>query len=667
MEKNYSRVLQCFSLVLLSIACSSTFVRAQITYEKLYGGANTESAYRVEICDDGGYVTAGFERSKGPGYANGHIMRMNKYGELKWEYVTKGNAVDKLYAVAITNGGSFIAVGSTTSSGAGMEDIYVVKVDADGNKAWEKTFGGSGSEEAWDIRLTSDGGFIITGVTGSFGASFFDAFLLKIDKDGNKQWLKVYGGGSFDAGFCVRVANDGGYVFLGQTHSEGAGEGDFYLVKTNSSGDVQWSKTYGGPKVDEGRYLQLTQDGGYIVVGKTESYGAGSEDIYVVKIDGNGNKQWENTYGGDKKDTGKSIEPTADGGYIIASSSRSFNWQVPRAWFIKTNGIGEVQWTQNYGGWGHDHGHHILPTSDGGYIATGHFNRVEANSEDAYLLKLNASGIFDPNSKDASIIALELPSECGGSSASKIRIKIKNFGNGSLSSIPVKVELSGGVNKSISETLETNLAPGESQSFTLSETVDLSAGGNVNFKIYTNLDNDAYRWNDTLTKTLNIVPGDAVDLGPDLEVSSQTHILDAGLGFVEYKWSDNSTGQTLTVSSTGTYWVEVKNSAGCKSSDTIRVDFLNNVAGLSANNLLKVFPNPNDGLFFISIEENFAERYMAQVFDYTGRLLWEQEISSDTKNFQVNLKEGKGVSVGLYILKLTGDNQKEMTKKLLVR
>lgn len=388
-SQSFLKLRNLIKLVLMFLPLVST---GQITFEKLFGGTSTESAYRVEICADSGYITAGYTRSSGPGIASMHLIRTDKYGEKKWDAVIGGNMVDKAYSVAVTNEGNYVAVGSTTSSGAGQEDIYIVKVDDQGKILWEKTFGGAGSEEGWDIKQTEEGGFIVTGFTNSFGASFFDAFLLKIDAAGNQQWQKNYGGASFDSGLCVRQTTDGGYAILGQTHSSGQGQGDFYFFKTDADGNEQWTKTYGGVAVDEGRYFSLTKDGGYILVGKTESFGAGGEDIYVVKTDVSGSIEWEKTYGGDLKDTGKSIEQTQDGGYIIASSSRSFNWVSPWAWFIKTDSEGETEWAKKFGGWNHDHGHHILPTADGGYIATGHFNREESQMEDTYLLKLDAMG-----------------------------------------------------------------------------------------------------------------------------------------------------------------------------------------------------------------------------------------------------------------------------------
>ncbi|MDQ3191267.1 MAG: hypothetical protein M3Q58_06720, partial [Bacteroidota bacterium] len=267
----------------------------QITFERIFGGISSESSYKVEICPDGGYITAGYTRSSGLGDASMHLIKTDKYGFQQWESVFGGNGVDYAYSLAVTDDGGCVAVGSTTSFGGMQANIYVVKVDEKGNKIWEKYFDGAGKDEGWDIRLTNDKGFIITGVTNSWGAKFNDVFLLKIDSDGNELWKKLYGGSSVDGGFCVRQTPDGGYAVLGQTHSMGEGLGDFYFFKTDADGNQQWEKTYGGEMPEEGRYFSLTNDGGFVLVGKTESFGAGDEDIYVVKTNSSGELEWSKT------------------------------------------------------------------------------------------------------------------------------------------------------------------------------------------------------------------------------------------------------------------------------------------------------------------------------------------------------------------------------------
>jgi hypothetical protein len=663
MKKFYKNLGQTLLLILLFL--NATVSKTQITFNKNYGGFNTETAYRVEICEDKGYIVAGYTRSMGQGYASMYLLRTNKYGEVLWEKAYGGNLVEKAYAVAITPGGSFVAVGSTTSFGQGQEDIYIVKVDKDGNKVWEKTFGGIGSEEAWDIRYTNDGGFIISGFTNSWGAQFFDAFLLKIDADGNEQWKKLYGGGSFDAGFCVRQTNDGGYAVLGQTHSYGEGNGSFYFFKTDSEGNVQWEKTYGGQAPDEGRYFQLTNDGGYILTGKTESKGAGDEDIYVLKVDNEGNLQWEKTYGGDKKDTGKSVEPTSDGGYIITSSSRSFNWIVPWIWIIKTDANGEVQWTKRYGNWDHDHGHHILPTDDGGYIATGHNTLGNDKLEDIYLMKLDSNGDWNPEAKDASIAIVSPNDDDCAREAQKLMVYVKNYGNKAITEIPITLNINGDINHQISQTFSQSLFPGEGQILTFDETINTTGGANATIDAEVNVSGDVYSNNNYTSKNVNIKSAQAPEISLGDNISTENPVeLDAGSGFADYKWSTNETTQKITVSSSDKYWVRVIDNNGCRASDTIIVSFL----GINENIIsqsIKLFPNPNQGKFQLLFYSLFNEPISIEIYNVTGNIIYKefQNTSIGEQSISINLGSIAG---GIYLVKVR-QNVNSGTARVIVR
>ena len=639
----------------------------QITFEKLFGGTNTESAYRVAICRDGGYITAGYTRSLGPGIASLHLIRTDIYGEQLWEAVIGGTMVDKAYAVAVTNEGEFVAVGSTTSFGAGQEDILVVKLDSSGNKLWQKTFGGAGFDEGWDIRQTTDGGYIISGVSNSFGAKFFDAILLKIDSEGNEQWKKLYGGSSTDVGFCIRQTADGGYAFLGQTLSSGEGQGDFYMVKTDANGNTEWEQTYGDSLPEEGRYFSITNDGGYILIGKTESYGAGGEDIYVIKIDAAGNMLWSKTYGGNEKDTGKSIEQTSDGGYIIASSSRSFNWINPNAWFIKTDNNGTQQWAENYGGWHHDHGHHILPTADGGYIATGHFNRAESQKEDTYLLKLDSNGKWYPDSKDAGIVKILNPlnGNCSNSST-KVSVEIKNYGNAEFTTVLLTVNITGGLTRTLEENFSYSFAPGESVIFTFEEAIDIPSNINFQLSAVINTSEDVNTNNNSKSEQIVIgsQTGTVVDLGPDVKTQLNSYELDAGAGFNEYQWSTKEITQKITIASSGKYWVRVKDNNGCSSFDDVLVSLPTGINNQTLVNNLKIFPNPTNGLVEVSLNTESYNSIEINIINSIGQIVFNYKIQT-TEDFFIKQIDMQAFSPGIYMLGISDGQRLAITKVLL--
>jgi arginine repressor len=185
--------------------------------------------------------------------------------------------------------GGYVVVGYTKSFGAGDWDMYVVKLDSSGNVVWTKTIGGNGYDYANSIIQSSDGGYVVAGYTYSFGAGVVDFYVVKLDSSGNVVWTKTIGGNYYDYAYSITQSSDGGYVVAGYTDSFGAGSADFYVVKLDSSGNVMWTKTIGGSNSDYAYSIIQSSDGGYVVAGYTWSFGAGWSDIYVVKMDANGN------------------------------------------------------------------------------------------------------------------------------------------------------------------------------------------------------------------------------------------------------------------------------------------------------------------------------------------------------------------------------------------
>ena len=200
--------------------------------------------------------------------------------------------------------------------------------------------------------------------------------MIKTDAQGNKQWDRTFGGGDDDEGSCVRLTSDGGYILLGYTYSHGAGRSDFWLIKTDASGNKEWDRTFGGRNDDAGSSVQQTSDGGYILLGYTQSFGAGVEDFWLIKTDSSGNKEWDRTFGGWRSDFGSSVQQTSDGGYILLGYTGSHRPGLDAAWLIKTDSYGNKEWDITIAGTENNVGVSGQQTSDGGYILvgfTGHY------------------------------------------------------------------------------------------------------------------------------------------------------------------------------------------------------------------------------------------------------------------------------------------------------
>ena len=276
-----------------------------------------------------------------------------------------------------TSDGGYIITGTTS-----LADIILLKVDEIGNEEWNKTYGGQKNDGGLSVQQTFDGGYIISGYTFSFGSGENDVYLIKTDMNGNEEWSKTFGGSSRDKGYCVQQTIDGGYIISGNTQSFGAGENDIYIIKTNRNGNEEWNKAFGGPNLDEGYYIQQTSDGGYIITGKVDV-----NNFYLLKTDGNGTKEWDKTFEGH---CGYSVQQTTDGGYIIVGSSQFIRTRWTDIYLLKTDGDGNEKWNNTFGGPGLDMGYSVQQTSDEGYIITG-----KADGSNIYILKTDKNGSKD--------------------------------------------------------------------------------------------------------------------------------------------------------------------------------------------------------------------------------------------------------------------------------
>jgi predicted secreted protein len=256
---------------------------------------------------------------------------------------------------------------------------------------WSRPYGGTNDEGAASLVQTSDGGYALAGETNSFGAGGYDFWLVKTDASGNVQWSKTYGGTNDDRAFSVVQTVDGGYALAGQTYSYGAGGSDFWLVKTDASGNMQWSRPYGGTNFDSARSVVQTVDGGYALAGGTRSFGAGNMDFWLVKTDSSGNMQWSKPFGGSYNDYARSVVQTVDGGYALGGYKDPSSG-LNDFWLVKTDASGNMQWSRTYGGTNDDMAHSVVQTVDGGYALAGETASHTYGKIEGWLVKTDAGG-----------------------------------------------------------------------------------------------------------------------------------------------------------------------------------------------------------------------------------------------------------------------------------
>lgn len=388
-----------------------------IGYSKTFGGASYESARSVNS-PDGGIVMAGTTSSVDGDIHGSHgnqdawIVKLNSTGDTVWTRTMGGSAYDVAADIIASTDGGYVITGATTSNDGDItdkrpgfdKDVWVIKLDGNGHTTWAKTFGGSGVDAGYSIISTSDGGYMIAGISGSNNGDIpnqnhggGDVLAMKLNSQGNLQWSKVYGGSDWDEAHRIVAAADG-YVIAGLTYSSNGDvtgyhvpvftAGDMLIMKIDLNGNKIWAKAFGGTLDEDATALTATSNG-YVVAGYTNSIDGdvkgkhGTEplfyDMWALKVNDEGNIIWAKTFGGLLDDAATEMAATPDGGFILTGASSSNDGDVSGnhnkdynddVWIIKLDADGNKQWAKTLGGSGDDAAYSIT-VNPGGYSLVG--------------------------------------------------------------------------------------------------------------------------------------------------------------------------------------------------------------------------------------------------------------------------------------------------------
>lgn len=357
---------------------------------KTYGGSGYDSGYAVQQTSDCGYVVAGRSFSfRFDGDDDILILKLDADGNIVWQktYGVSSSGFDFVSGIKQTADGGYIVGGYSESFGANGYNIFIFKLDSNGNIIWQKLYVGSSGDYVKSIQQTADGGYVVAGYTFSFSPGVSKIFVIKLDSNGNTSWQKIYGG--TDMAHCsIQQTAEGGYIVGGESSDY-----NLLVFKLDNNGNVIWQKKYVGSNgSSSANSIQQTVDGGYIV-GGAGSFGAG-DDFWVLKLDNNGSVIWQYTYGGSHGDYVVDIQQTSDAGYIATGSTESFVDGFSRTdiWVLKLGSTGNIMWQKRYGGTNNEMAYSVQQTGDGGYVVAGYTESFGAGGRDFLVLKLDNNG-----------------------------------------------------------------------------------------------------------------------------------------------------------------------------------------------------------------------------------------------------------------------------------
>lgn len=444
--KYYSSLFAIIFFLIFFKSCGteSTPSDEDIQWIKTYGGSEMEYAKSIFETDDDGYILVGRTKSSDGDFTELNIfgdmifaMKLNSMGEIEWTKTFGGSGIDRGNSVLQTNDSGFIISGMTTSNDGDFEnmnrgdrDRFLIKLENSGETEWIKTYGGSSTDwgEEHTLTQTFSGEYVLTGHSSSTDGDFdginqsrSSIFVMQVSTSGDIQWINTFSGSGSQSGRGINSTSDGGLILTGYSTSNDGdfddlnrGDRDIVLIKLNSSGETEWLRTFGGSGHDFGLSTTVGNDNSYLITGYTDSndgdfedINSGNYDIFVIKVDQNGDTEWIQSYGGSNEEFGHAIISLSDDSYLVTGYTKSndgdFN-EIKEDWsddifIMKLSESGTKEWIKIYGGSGNETAHSIIENSQGEYVLTGttrsddgDFSEMNKGESDIFVLKVKPDG-----------------------------------------------------------------------------------------------------------------------------------------------------------------------------------------------------------------------------------------------------------------------------------
>lgn len=377
------------------ILCHALDIKGQ-TFQRTYGTSLSQTGTCIQNTPDGNYIISAIAAGVGAGSNDFLLMKVNTAGTILWSKTYGGSLGESPYYVEVCQDGGYILTGSTGSYGQGSADVFLVKTASDGALQWARTVGGSATDVGWFVKQANDGSYYVSGYTTSFAGPSFNGYFLKFDTGGNLLWSKVFNGTGGDLFYGMNKTKDGGMVLTGSTSTKSFGSSDIWLVRTDSNGDTLWTSIYGKITEDAGWAVIETSDGGFAVTGDMhkDTVTPGAHNTLLLKTNSAGNMQWAHLYGSNPgSEVGYDLRQTTDKGYVVLGNTNVYGNGSKDIFLFRTDSVGGFEWAKTYGSSMQDDSWQMRPLSNGGNMIIAATENFSANGVwDIYLLTTDSLG-----------------------------------------------------------------------------------------------------------------------------------------------------------------------------------------------------------------------------------------------------------------------------------